>query len=172
MDDILKLAYAALEKWRTEVTVDDFIKDNKRLNSNRNIYSPSVREFLSHCSPIEKIEEQHVLDNDFSSRFIPLFDLKVKEELSNFEKVFDLLIASSNIQKRVDKNISSNITSIVVHFKNYEVHLDKPKESLKLEDPEGIDRFFSHTHSSSAKTKKPVESVMRHTSKMFDYASC
>ncbi|MDC4448726.1 hypothetical protein NQ648_18185, partial [Acinetobacter baumannii] len=109
---------------------------------------------------------------DFSSKIIPLFDLKIKEELSDIEKIFDLLIASSNIQKRIDENISSNITSIVVHFKNYEVHLDKPKESLKLEDPEGIDRFFSNTEPSFVKTKKPIESVIRHASKMFDYASC
>ncbi|MDC4448714.1 hypothetical protein NQ648_18125, partial [Acinetobacter baumannii] len=104
MDDILKLAYEALEKWRTEVTVDDFIKDNQRLNSNRNIHSPSVREFLSSCSVVET-EEKYVLDNDFSSKIIPLFDLKIKEELSDIEKIFDLLIASSNIQKRIDENI-------------------------------------------------------------------
>lgn len=42
MDNTLVLAYKALENWQIEVTVDKFIEDNKRLNSNANINSPNI----------------------------------------------------------------------------------------------------------------------------------
>jgi hypothetical protein len=173
MDDILKLAYAALDKWRNEVTVDEFIADNKRLNSNRNINSPNIKQLLENCSSDINSEDQLIVDSEFSSFFIPLFNLKAKEEFNDFEKIFEyFLLEQPHKQKKLNRNIPSGVKSIVVHFKDHEVHLDKPKESLKLEDPKRIDSFFSQSNQSSSRAKRSMPSETLHTSKMFDYASC
>ncbi|MND48948.1 hypothetical protein D3C80_398810 [compost metagenome] len=175
MDDSLKLAYAALEKWRNEVTVDEFIKDNKRLNSNKNIHSPTINEFLNNCADEVKSETQILIENnwDFSEYFIPLFEVKAKEELINFEKIFNFLIIDTSVHKKLSEDLSADITSIVVHFKNHEVHFDKPRKELKLEDPKGIDILFNRSKNISAiESKKAIGSEIPHVSKMFDYASC
>ena len=46
IDKNLELAYKALKEWKQNITVKDFVEDNKRLNSKPNINSPNLSNFI------------------------------------------------------------------------------------------------------------------------------
>lgn len=137
MDNTLKAAYAALEQWKKNVTVKDFVRDNKRLNSSANLHSPTLTEFMQlppamhgRNVQVKKTEEK----NDIFQLYDALFLKSDKGTLNYFidkEKVIEQIISlnrEANFQTVLSESISKDVVSILVKSRNQSVLFTRPQK--------------------------------------------
>jgi hypothetical protein len=143
MDNTLKAAYAALEKWKKTVTVTDFVRDNKRLNSSANPNSPTLTEFMQ-LSTIVNTKSVFITEpqekSEFLQLYINLYSHSHKSELDYFidHKIVLEQIISLNKESKYrsvfSESISKDVVSILVKRKNEEVLLTRAQEKFSLPD--------------------------------------
>lgn len=137
MDNTLKAAYAALEKWKKNVTVKDFVRDNKRLNSIPNPNSPTLTEFLQLSNVVKT---QHVYSTklkettEIHQLYVNLFSTTHKSSLEYFidsKEVIEQIISlnrENNFRAVFSESISKDVISILVKNRNQNVLLTRSEE--------------------------------------------
>ncbi|MEB6672464.1 hypothetical protein [Acinetobacter pittii] len=167
MDNTLKAAYAALEKWKKNVTVKDFVRDNKRLNSSANPHSPTLTEFMQLSTVVEtqrayitRTEEK----SDLYQLYVNLFSYSHKSELDYFidnKKVLEQIIAlnkENNWRSVSSKTISKDVISILVERRNEKILLTRSQDTpTNLDTVKNIRRLL-------AVDEKPIPRTRPHNS--------
>lgn len=148
MDNILKNAYDALKNWRNNVTVDQFVKDNKRLNSNTNPNSPKVSEVLlqrrRHNYEVGQLYilisnnkenlsvAEYLGENEFKNFSMPIFrDVQTNEKCFALSKC---IVYTEKRLKALSKLDWDEVVSLM-YFQNEEYDMDTAPEVGEYIDP-------------------------------------
>lgn len=153
MDNTLKAAYAALEQWKKNVTVKDFVRDNKRLNSSANLHSPTLTEFMQLSTAVHKRHVQIKTSEekiDIFRLYETLF-LNFNKGTFNYfidnEKVVEQIISLNreiNFQAVLSESISKDVVSILVKSRDQKVLFTRPqKKSLSSNDDINIKNLLA-----------------------------
>jgi hypothetical protein len=143
MDNTLKAAYAALEKWKKNVTVKDFVRDNKRLNSIPNPNSPKLNEFMQLSTSVQTNYVPALKSQEIIEIYQDYINLLSTEPKSSFEYFLDTkevieqiisLNQTNNFRSITSKSMSKNVISIVVKSRNDKIVLTRPEEKSFIWD--------------------------------------
>lgn len=137
MDNTLKAAYAALERWKKNVTIKDFVSDNKRLNSSANLHSPTLTEFMQLSTVVHKrhfeiktSKEKYDVFQLYESLFLN-FDKGTFDYFIDNKMVIEQIISlnrETNFQKILSESISKDVVSILVKSRDQKVLLTRPQK--------------------------------------------
>lgn len=137
MDNTLKAAYAALEQWKKNITVKDFVRDNKRLNPSANLHSPTLTEFMQLSTVVHKrhieiktSEEKCDIFQLYESLFLS-FNKGTFDYFIDNEKVIEQIISlnrETNFQTVLSESISKDVVSILVKSRDQKVLFTRPQK--------------------------------------------
>jgi len=162
MDNTLKAAYAALEKWKKNVTVKDFVRDNKRLNSVTNPNSPTLSEFMHQTSTTEikaVSRTTKVEINEYFGMYSKLFSTSHKSTFDYFLNQAEIINQISSLERNLNlhamlsEGTSQNVVSILVKRKKDQVFLTRSNDKFAAKNIEDLfsleEKTVPRSHSSN-----------------------
>ena len=157
MDNTLKAAYAALEKWKKTVTVKKFVEDNKRLNCSKNPNSPTLSTFLqsSTMRTVTVSKNTVITSENYLENYIRLLSITHRNQLDYFLKreeiIQQIAMLERNFyyQKALSVNTPDSVVSIVVRRRNTQTSLTRNSVIVEQEKIKSLLSFEDRSHSRS-----------------------